>query len=122
MPASLKNACRSGTWVRRLRRRGPTGCLVDERTTASLENLVASATWADSRPLGERQIIPPRRPGVELARAADLLRRVLDHLLPLRDPADRAGEREQHREHRRREAHRLQGDAGIEIDIWIELL
>src|SRR3954469_10381309 len=121
MTASLKNACRSGTWVRRLRRRGPTGCLVDERTTATLENLVASATWADSA-LGDRQVIPPRRAGVELARAADLLRRILDHLLPLRDPADRAGECEQHREHRGREAHRLERNARIEVDVRIELL
>ena len=33
---------------------------------------------------------------VELARTADLLLGILDHLLPLRDPADGAGDREQH--------------------------
>jgi hypothetical protein len=32
---------------------------------------------------------------------------------PLRDPADGAGEREQHREHRGREAERLEGDARV---------
>src|SRR5947207_3407186 len=35
-----------------------------------------------------RHVVAPRRAGVELARAADLLARILDHLLPLRDPAD----------------------------------
>src|SRR5688572_7909353 len=60
-----------------------------------------------SPPLRDGQVIPLRRAGIELARAADLLGRVLDHLLPLGDPADGAGEREQHREHRGREAHRL---------------
>ena len=73
-------------------------------------------------PPRDRLILAPRRAGVELARAADLLARILDHLFPLRDPADGAGEREQHREHRGREAHRLQRDARIEIDVRIELL
>ena len=58
-----------------------------------------------------------RRARIELARTADLLARILDHLLPLRDPADRAGDREQHREHRGREAHRLERDARIEVDV-----
>src|SRR3546814_3994943 len=60
--------------------------------------------------------------GIELTRAADLLRRVLDHLVPLRDPAHGAGQREQHGEHRGREADRRQDDARIEIDVRIELL
>ena len=38
---------------------------------------------------------------VELARTADVLLGILDHLLPLRDPADGARHREQHREHAR---------------------
>ena len=59
--------------------------------------------------------------GVKLARAADLLLRVLDHLAPLADPADGAGDREQHGEHRGREAHRLQRDARIEVDVRVEL-
>src|SRR5581483_4762941 len=65
----------------------------------------------------DRLILAPRRAGVELARAADLLARILDHFLPLRDPADRARDREQDGEHRGREAHRLQGDARIEVDV-----
>jgi hypothetical protein len=56
---------------------------------------------------GDWLILATRRAGIELARAADLLARVLDHLLPLRDPADSARDREQHGEHRGGEAHRL---------------
>src|SRR6516162_8514345 len=59
--------------------------------------------------------------GIELARPADLLLRILDHLAPLTDPADGAGDREQHGEHRGRETHRLQCDARIEVDIRVQL-
>ena len=51
--------------------------------------------------IAHRLVFPPRLAGVELARAADLLRGIDDHFLPLRDPADRARDREQDREHRR---------------------
>src|SRR5580704_3665277 len=71
---------------------------------------------------GYRQVVAARCPGIELARAPDLLIGVLDHLFPLGDPADGAGEREQHREHGGREAHGLEGDARIEVDVWIKLL
>ena len=57
-------------------------------------------------PLRHRQVFAQSCAGIELARAAKLLVRVFDHFLPLRDPADSAREREQHREHRRGEAHR----------------
>src|ERR1700733_4642915 len=67
-------------------------------------------------------ILAQRFAGVELARAADLLLWILDHLLPLGDPADGARHREQNGEHVGREAHRLQRDAGIEVDVRIELL
>src|ERR1700730_8438759 len=72
-------------------------------------------------PLGDIDVIAARHAGVKLARTADLLVRVLDHLAPLADPADGAGDREQHGEHRGREAHRLQRDARIEVDIRIKL-
>src|SRR5690606_32978041 len=58
---------------------------------------------------------------VELARAADLLLRIGDHFLPLRDPAHGAAEGEDRREHRCREADRVEDDARIEIDVGIEL-
>src|SRR5579883_2417634 len=67
-------------------------------------------------------IVAARRTNVELARTPDLLMGILDHLFPLRDPARRARDREEHGEHGHREAHRLQRDPGIEIDIWIKLL
>ena len=48
--------------------------------------------------------------------------RILDHFLPLRDPADGAREREQHCEHRGGEAHRAQRDARVEVDVRVEPL
>src|SRR6516225_9308403 len=69
----------------------------------------------------DRHVVTLRGTGIELARAPDLLLRVLDHFLPLRDPANGAGNREQHGEHRRGETHSLERDARIEIDVGIEL-
>src|SRR5262245_54646525 len=71
--------------------------------------------------LPERHEFAPRRPLEELARTPDLVLGIADHLVPLRDPADRAGEREERREHADRNAERLVDDAGIEIDVRIEL-
>src|SRR5690606_29189304 len=68
-----------------------------------------------SAPVLDRHEVALGRTGVELTGTADLLGRIADHLLPLGDPADRAGQREQHREHRGREAHRRQGNARIEV-------
>src|ERR1700678_909583 len=59
-------------------------------------------------PLVRQHVIALLRARVELTRAADLLMRILDHFLPLRDPADGAREREERREHAGREAQRLQ--------------
>src|ERR1700759_2154320 len=73
-------------------------------------------------PPRDRDVIAPCLAGVELTRTADLLLRVLDHFLPLRDPADGARDREQHSEHRGGEAHRLERDARIEVDVRVELL
>ena len=39
-------------------------------------------------------LVAPRRPNVELVRTADLLIWILDHFLPLRDPAGGARHRE----------------------------
>src|SRR5271163_415489 len=73
-------------------------------------------------PPRNRRVVARRRSGIELARTADLLARILDHFLPLGDPADGASDRKQRREHGGREAHRLERDAGIEIDVGVELL
>src|SRR5580700_7321050 len=59
-------------------------------------------------PLVRQHVIALLRARVELTRAPDLLMRILDHFLPLRDPADGARKREQRREHAGREAQRLQ--------------
>ena len=64
------------------------------------------AVTADQRKAADR-ILAAVGADIELARTADLLLRILDHLLPLRDPADGARHGEQHGEHVRGNAHRL---------------
>src|SRR5699024_10224117 len=51
--------------------------------------------------------------GVDLARAADLRLRVVDHLLPLGDPAPQAADGEQHREQRGGAAGGLRARPGV---------
>src|SRR3954452_22619974 len=72
-------------------------------------------------PLVDVEVIATRDAGVKLARTADLLLWILNHLAPLADPADGARNRTQHGEHGGGEAHRLQRDARIEVDVRIEL-
>src|SRR3546814_18186910 len=67
--------------------------------------------------LVERQVVALGVAVIELARPADALLGILDHLAPLGDPADGARDGEEHGEHRGRDAHRLQDDAGIEVDV-----
>src|SRR5262247_3579387 len=69
----------------------------------------------------ERHVVPPGRAGVNLPRPTDAVLWILHHLFPLADPAHRARHREQCGEHAGREAHRLQDDAGIEIDVRVQL-
>ena len=59
---------------------------------------------ARALPLIDRHVIARFRAGIDLARTADLLVRILQHLLPLRDPADGARQREQRGEHAGRES------------------
>src|SRR3954467_3228859 len=61
------------------------------------------------------------RSRVELARTADAHRGIRDHLLPMRNPTDGPRDREHHREHRARNAERRVDDAGVEIDVRVEL-
>jgi hypothetical protein len=72
-----------------------------------------------SRPLlgalVDRHVVALRRTDVELARTPDLLSWILDHLLPLRDPACGARHREKHSKHGHRKAHRVQRNPRIEI-------
>src|SRR5690606_10761385 len=72
--------------------------------------------------LGYRHVIALRGARIELARAADLLLRIFNHLAPLRDPAYGTRHGEEHGEHRGGEAQCLQRDTRIEVDIRIELL
>src|SRR6185437_13481598 len=70
-----------------------------------------SCTWLKISTLVDGYIIAERRARVKLAWTADFLARVLDHFLPLRDPAGGARDGEEHGEHGGRETHRFQGDA-----------
>src|SRR5688572_31873527 len=79
-------------------------------------------TGYPSSALLDRHVIALRRAGVELARTADLLAGIGDHLVPLRDPADGAGEREQNGEHGGREADRREDHPRIEVDVGEQLL
>src|SRR3954453_17498635 len=58
---------------------------------------------------------------VDLARAADLGRGALDHLLPVRQPARQAPDGEEDREHLGGEAHRPIDETGVEVDVRVEL-
>ena len=91
--------------------RGP-GRLPDRADPAVVERRSAA--------LGERYEATLLVPGVELARPADLLVGVFDHLVPLGDPSHRAGDGEQDREHADRDADRLEDDARIEVDIGVQ--
>src|SRR5207302_4696565 len=81
---------------------------------------VASPYRAGSAPV-DRHELPPGGAGVELARPADLVFRVADHLLPLRDPAHGARQREDAGEHRYRDAEGALNDSRIEIHVRVEL-
>ena len=70
--------------------------------------------------LGHRHVVPDGLAHIDLARASDLASRVGLLLAPLRDPAGQASEREQHREHVHREAHRLIDEAGVEVHVRVE--
>src|ERR1700733_7122451 len=59
-------------------------------------------------------------PKINLPRPRDFLLRIEQHFLPLRDPAGRARNREQHGKHRHGEAHRLVDEAGVEIHVGIK--
>src|ERR1700730_1686419 len=74
------------------------------------------------RALVGRDVVAPRRTDVELARTPDLLSWILDHLLPLRDPAGGARHRKKYSEHGHRKAHRPQRYPRIEIDVRIKFL
>src|ERR1700751_5918630 len=59
--------------------------------------------------------------GVNLARTADLAVTLVVHLTPVRDPAGQPAQREQHGEHPGREPERPVDEAGVEVDVGVEL-
>ena len=61
-------------------------------------------------------------PDVNLPGPGDLLLRIGRTLLPLGEPAGHASDREQHREHRHREAHGLVDDARVEVHVRVQLV
>ena len=71
--------------------------------------------------LGGRDELELPVAGVDLLGPGDLLLLVVHQLAPLRQPAGRARDREQHREHLRRELQRLVDEAGVEVDVRVEL-
>ena len=79
-------------------------------------------TWSlHLPPLLDRHVIPLVVAQIHLPRAGDLLLGIRDHFQPLGQPARGAAQREQHREHVGREAHRLVDDAAVEVHVGIEL-
>ena len=71
--------------------------------------------------LSLRHEVPLLRADVNLPRPRDLLLGIAQHLFPLREPAGRARNREEHREEVLRKAHRLIDEARVEVDVRIEL-
>src|ERR1035441_6058870 len=71
--------------------------------------------------VGDRYEVADFLAAVDLPRTRDLGVGVLQHFLPLRQPADGARNAEQHRELVRRETHRLVDDARVEIHVRVEL-
>src|SRR5260221_7753858 len=69
----------------------------------------------------DRHELPPGGAGVELARPADLVFGVADHLLPLRNPAHGARQREDAGEHRYRDTEGALHDPRIEVHVRVEL-
>src|SRR3712207_2446239 len=94
------------------RRRGP---VVRGRTTGPRSG------WYEGSALVDRHERALGGPGVDLPGTADLGGRVVDHLAPLGDPAGQPAEGEEHGEHPRREAHRPVDQAGVEVDVRVEL-
>src|SRR5690606_14864102 len=73
-----------------------------------------------SAAIRDLDVVPFRGAGVELARTADLHRRIGNHLLPMRDPADRSRDGEHHRKHRLRNSDRAVDDPRVEIDVRVQ--
>src|SRR5829696_321010 len=111
---------------------GACGCAADTHAASTPTNRATSISKVQtlrfpdfqiskSLPLVVRHVIARAGAEIDLARAGDLLVGIVEHLFPLRDPPGGARDREQHREHLDREPHGLIDQAGIEVDVRIEL-
>ena len=68
-----------------------------------------------------RNVVSCPGTSVNLPRSRDFLFRIEQHLLPLRDPASRSRNREQHGKHFDRKPHRLINEARIEVHVRVQL-
>src|SRR5690606_28203837 len=66
-----------------------------------------------------RDVVAQVGANIDLPRPCDRLLLVLEHLLPLREPARGTRDGEQYREELRREAHRLVDEARVEVDVRV---
>src|SRR5690554_5257068 len=66
------------------------------------------------------RVVALGRAGVQLARTADAVG-TADHFVPVREPADGAGHCEDHGKHGSRNTDGLQNDAGVEVDVRVQL-
>src|SRR5262252_3585392 len=79
--------------------------------------LIARTSLDESSPLRDRRHVAALRAGEELARPADFLVGIRDHLVPLRDPAHGPREHEDRGEEAHRDADCPLHDAGVEVDV-----
>ena len=100
----------------------------DEPRLFSLNGTILTIANRDAHPaepafsaLAERQHVAAGGARVQLARPADLVFRVADHLVELGNPANGAGQGEDRREQADRDADGALDDAGIEIHVRVEL-
>src|SRR5262245_5648411 len=97
---------------------GTTGACDDAQASSRLR----AATMVFILPaLLLRDVVAGAGAEVDLPRPRDLLVRIVQHLFPLGDPAGRARNREEHREHVDGEAHRLVDEPGVEVHVRVQL-
>src|SRR5437763_4268508 len=100
-------------WQRKLQRS------VTETRRSEIGRPCPSTSW--SVPLLNGHILALALTRVDLPRPRDLLLLVVHHLEPLGHPARGARDREHHREHLGGEAEGLVDEAGVEVDVRVEL-
>src|SRR5262245_26372869 len=87
---------------------------------SSAPSTMVTACMAGRLSVAEGDVVADAGAGVELAGPGDPLV-LLEQLHPVRQPARRARDGEEHREHLHREAHRLVDEPRVEVDVRVEL-